>query len=50
MYPEGLICTGSNDKKINIYKPGESEPLEQLSGHLETGELQFNYHNHLKVT
>jgi len=35
IYPDGLICTGSNDKSINIYKPGESQPLETLKGHSE---------------
>jgi len=35
MHPQGLIVTGSNDKKILAYTPGISEPVFTLTGHTE---------------
>ncbi|XP_059168417.1 phospholipase A-2-activating protein-like [Physella acuta] len=32
-YPQGLIVTGSIDKSILAYRPGEAEPVFKLTGH-----------------
>ena len=42
MHPQGLIVTGSNDKKILAYTPGISEPVFTLTGHTENGSLLKN--------
>ncbi|XP_022087891.1 phospholipase A-2-activating protein-like [Acanthaster planci] len=35
-YPNGLIATGGNDHKINMYKPDSQVPEYTLSGHANT--------------
>lgn len=34
-FPGGVICTGSNDKTINVYAPGNTSPVCVLQGHTD---------------
>ena len=36
-YTEGLIFSGGNDKSINIYVPGQQDPIGSLKSHTENG-------------
>uniref|UniRef100_A0A146MDH4 Phospholipase A-2-activating protein n=1 Tax=Lygus hesperus TaxID=30085 RepID=A0A146MDH4_LYGHE len=49
-YPNGLIATGSNDKRICLYTPDVCEPLVALEGHSGTISSLFGVSNELLIS
>lgn len=39
--PSGIICTGGNDKKICVWMAEESNPINILAGHTDTGNISI---------